>query len=202
MTETKLTQSELTPDLIISQLIEGNNRFLNADQIKRNYSVQIDLTKSGQYPKAVILGCIDSRVPSEIIFDQGIGDVFNTRVAGNIINEDVLGSMEYSCKVAGSKLILVLGHTKCGAVGAACQNVELGNITVLLDKIKPAINELKFESSDLNEDQVEAVAIQNIRNSIQLIREKSEILKSMELDGEIKIVGASYDVSTGKVNFL
>lgn len=202
ITQTKETQSELTPDLVLDMLKKGNERFLQNKTIDRLFLEQVKITDKGQYPFAAILGCIDSRVPMEIVFDLGIGDIFSTRVAGNIVNEDILGSIEYACKVAGSKLVVVLGHTKCGAVTSACKGVELGNITTLLSKIKPAVGEYISSEADLNEENIEKVVEFNVLNSIKEIREKSSILRDMEDNGEIKIIGANYDVSTGKVMFL
>jgi carbonic anhydrase len=199
MTTTKQKQQSLSPNDALALLVDGNKRFVENQKQQIDYSQQVKDTGSGQFPFAAILGCIDSRVPAEIVFDQGIGDIFNARVAGNVVNEDVLGSLEYACKVAGSKVILVLGHTKCGAVTSACQNVELGNITALLSKIKPAIELLESGNAV---DEVEKVAIHNVNVSISQIRKESSILKEMEDNGEIMIVGASYDVETGKVNFL
>lgn len=202
-TQTKLTQSNLTPTTAHAMLVEGNERFVQNLKAERNLQKQVVETSKGQYPFAVILGCIDSRVPTELIFDQGIGDVFSVRVAGNIINEDVLGSMEYSCKVAGSKIVVVLGHTKCGAVTAACNNVELGNITPLLQKIKPAVDLIRENGIEKMEDKdIENVSIQNVLLSIDRIRKESPILKEMEDDGTIQIVGGIYDVSTGAVSFF
>ena len=163
---------------------------------------QVSATSAGQFPFAAVLGCIDSRVPVETIFDLGIGDIFTPRVAGNIVNEDILGSLEYACKVAGSKLIVVLGHSKCGAVTAACQGVELGNITTLLSKIKPAVSTIVKDGVELDSETIELVTQENIRLSVETIKAKSSILNEMSRNGEIKIVGAYYDVSTGQVSFL
>ena len=196
----KETQSQITPDRAIEMLLNGNKRFLENNFLNRDYSSQVNDTSSGQYPFAAVLSCIDSRVPVELIFDQGIGDIFSARVAGNIVNEDMLGSIEYACKVAGLKLILVLGHSKCGAVTAACKNVELGNITALLSKIKPAIE--SFSNLVLDENGVEQVIVENVKKSIESIRKDSPILKEMEANNEIKIVGAVYDVSTGHVKVV
>lgn len=197
-TQTKITQSNLTPKKAHSMLVEGNKRFTQNLKAERDFQTQVRETSSGQYPFAVILSCIDSRVPVEHVFDQGIGDVFSARVAGNIVNEDVLGSMEYACKVAGSKIVVVMGHTSCGAVTAACEHVELGNITALLSKIQPAVNAVDTEMSS---DKVEKVAAMNVKLSIERIRKESSILATLEKEGVIEIVGAMYDVSTGVVNF-
>ena len=199
--KTKDHQDQLTPTGAHQLLVEGNQRFMESKKLHRDYHTQIDQTSTGQFPFAAVLSCIDSRVPVELIFDQGIGDVFSVRVAGNVINQDVLGSMEYSCKVAGSKIIVVMGHTSCGAVNAACQDVKLGNITPLLAKIKPAVDIVKAKYDVLDETACNEVADVNVKLSIQQIRDESPILAEMEKNGEIEIVGASYSVSTGKVEF-
>ena len=199
-TLTKEIQSKISPNDAVSRLKSGNIRFLANQKTERDLLSQVTQTGAGQYPFAALLSCIDSRVPAELVFDQGIGDIFNVRVAGNIINEDILGSLEYSCKVAGSKLVLVLGHTRCGAVTAACKHVELGNITPLLDKIQPAVSAIV--KGDLTDEMIEEVAVRNVEISIEQIREKSPILKEMEEHGDIQILGAIYDVNTGGVNFL
>ena len=198
-TITKEMQNGISPDQAIEMLKEGNQRFLNKNQISRDLNSQVKETSGGQNPYAVVLSCIDSRVPVELAFDQGIGDIFSARVAGNVINEDILGSMEYACGVAGSKAILVLGHTKCGAVTSACQGVELGNITALLSKVKPAISEVENRMGTI---EVEEVTKSNVHQSIKEIREKSTMLKDLESEGKIKIVGAVYHVEDGKVTFL
>lgn len=203
---TKEEQAKLTPDNVIQSLKEGNARFMKNDLTQRDHSAQVRKTTHGQFPKAVVLSCIDSRVPVEDVFDKGIGDVFVTRVAGNISNEDVLGSLEYSCKVAGSKLLLVLGHEHCGAVKSAVKDVKVGNITALLSKIRPAVETVEKtfngEKTAKNKEFVHEVCVQNINNTIDNIRKNSEILKEMEDKGEIKIVGAVYDLDNGKVDFL
>ena len=198
-TITKEIQDGISPDRAIEMLKEGNQRFLNKNEAERDLHVQVNQTSGGQFPYAAVLSCIDSRVPVELTFDQGIGDIFSARVAGNIINEDILGSIEYACGVAGSKAILVLGHTKCGAVTAACQGVELGNITALLSKVKPAIKEVQERTGQL---EVEEVTKSNVNQSIQEIREKSALLADLEKEGKIKIVGAVYHVEDGRVIFL
>ena len=198
-TITKEIQDGISPDRAIEMLKEGNQRFLNKSETERDLHVQVSQTSGGQFPYAAVLSCIDSRVPVELTFDQGIGDIFSARVAGNIINEDILGSIEYACGVAGSKAILVLGHTKCGAVTAACQGVELGNITALLSKVKPAIKEVQERTGQL---EVEEVTKSNVNQSIQEIREKSALLADLENEGKIKIVGAVYHVEDGRVTFL
>jgi len=201
-TQTKETQLALTPASTLQMLKDGNQRFLDKKPSARDYHEQVEVTSQGQYPMAVVLGCIDSRVPMEIVFDQGIGDIFSARVAGNIVNEDMLGSMEYSCKVAGSKVVMVLGHTKCGAVTAACKHTKLGNITALLSKIQPAVDELVKPDAELTNDIIEDVIVLNVKNTMEQIRKDSPILKEMEDNGEIDIVGGVYDVASGKVNFM
>ncbi len=198
-TPTKDIQNTITPSEAMNRLKEGNNRYVSGTMLNRNLNEQVKITSKGQAPFAVVLGCIDSRAPLELVFDQGVGDIFGTRVAGNIINEDVLGSLEYSCKAAGSKLVVVLGHTKCGAVTSACNNVELGNVTALLNKIKPAVSAV---GGEMTPDNIEKVAIKNVELSIEQIRTESPILAEMESNGEIKIVGASYSVETGEVSFI
>ncbi len=199
-TYTKELQNNTSPDQAINRLKEGNKRFVDNDVVLRDLLSQVGQTSNGQFPFAALLSCIDSRVPAELVFDQGIGDVFNVRVAGNIVNEDVLGSLEYSCKVAGSKVIVVLGHSKCGAVTAACKHVELGNISHLLNKIQPAVSMAMH--GEATPEAIEKVALKNVELSIERIRDESPILSEMEDKGEIKIVGAIYDVASGSVNFL
>ncbi len=201
-TQTQETQDNLNPQTAHNILVEGNKRFVSNLKAQRNLQDQVFETSKGQFPFAVIHSCIDSRVPAELVFDQGIGDVFSSRVAGNIINEDVLGSIEYSCKVAGSKIVVVMGHTKCGAVNAACNHVELGNITTLLSKIKPALKQVAKDKDKLTEEEIEKVALANVHFSIEHIRSGSPILAEMEGNGEIEIVGAIYNVSNGAVTFL
>ncbi len=201
-TQTKEIQDNLTSADTQRILLEGNKRFVQNVKAQRNLQAQMLETSKGQYPFAVILSCIDSRVPAELVFDQGIGDIFSIRVAGNIINEDVLGSMEYGCKVAGAKIVVVLGHTKCGAVTAACNNVELGNTTALLQKIKPAVKLIRTKGEPMDDCSIEEVALSNVKLSISQIRKMSPILAEMEEAGETEIVGAMYSVSTGNVEFL
>ena len=196
-TITREMQQQMTPGEALEHLMEGNRRVLEGNPVQRDNALQVEQTSTGQYPFAALLGCIDSRAAAEHIFDLGIGDIFNARIAGNIVNEDILGSLEYACKVAGAKLILVLGHTSCGAVTSACQQVELGNITALLSKIQPAVAAFSDASS-----QVDQVAAHNVQLSIAQIRKQSNILAEMEKNGEILIRGAMYDVATGKVEML
>lgn len=201
-TQTKEIQENLTPKDAHNILVEGNKRFVQNLKAQRNLQEQVFETSKGQFPFAVVHSCIDSRVPAELVFDQGIGDIFSSRVAGNIINEDVLGSMEYGCKVAGSKIVVVMGHTKCGAVTSACQHIELGNITPLLQKINPVVTSFKASGNITDEAVIEEVSVANVEQAISQIRERSAILKEMEENGEIKIVGAIYNVGTGEVRFF
>ena len=200
-TQTKEIQDNLTPKCAHDILVQGNKRFADNLKAQRNLQDQVFETSKGQYPFAVILSCIDSRVPAELVFDQGIGDIFSVRIAGNVVNKDILGSMEYACKVAGSKILVVMGHTKCGAVTAACKNVKLGHITPLLEKIKPAVDSVRKNENELTDEQIEEVSFENVNVSIDRIRKESAILAEMEKNGEIEIVGASYDVNTGLVDF-
>lgn len=204
---TKETQALVTPKGAIELLKEGNLRFQKKMKSERNLLEQVADTKSGQFPFATILSCIDSRVSSELIFDQGIGDIFSARVAGNFVNEDILGSMEFACKLAGTKLVLVLGHTSCGAVKGACDDAKLGNLTALISKIKPAVKAVADpEDTSLrtsnNIDFVNEVAVKNVHMTIDNIRKESEVLREMEDNGEILIVGGMYDISNGKVIFF
>ncbi|MFD1550814.1 carbonic anhydrase [Putridiphycobacter roseus] len=201
-TQTKAIQEHLTPADAKRILTEGNQRFTANVKAQRNLQSQVFETSAGQFPFAVILSCIDSRVPAELVFDQGIGDIFSTRVAGNIINEDVLGSMEYACAVAGSKIVVVMGHTKCGAVTSACNRVEMGNITALLSKIKPAVDKVHPAKTDLTDAEIEEVSIENVKHSIDEIRAHSPILANLEKEGKIAIVGANYSVDSGEVHFM
>ncbi|MFK2818952.1 carbonic anhydrase family protein [Flavobacteriaceae sp. LMIT009] len=202
----KATQDALTPSGVLKDLLEGNDRFINNETNTVDNAALVGQTTGGQFPKAVVLSCIDSRVPVETVLDQAIGDVFVARVAGNFENIDILGSMEYSCKVAGSKLILVLGHEACGAVKAACDGVELGNITALLSNITPAVKqsseEVEGEANSSNGAFVAKTVENNVRLTMDRIREKSPILKEMEDNGEIAIAGGVYMLSSGKVEML
>ena len=199
-------QIKLTPDIVLDMLKAGNQKFLEGNLTIRNNSQRVRDAVFGQYPKAAIVSCSDSRVPVEDVFHQGIGDLFVARVAGNFINEDILGSLEYACKVSGSKLIVVLGHERCGAIVSAIDKVEMGNITAMLEKIKPAINNASKnftgEKTSNNQEFVKSVSSHNVKHSIEEIRSKSLILKEMEDNGEIKIVGGMYQMKTGKVEFL
>lgn len=198
-------RAKLTPDQILQQLIDGNGRFRTNNSTKRDHSAQIRNSAVGQYPKAVVLSCLDSRVPVEDVFDQGLGDVFVGRVAGNFVNEDLLGSMEFACKLSGAKLILVMGHQHCGAIKGAIDEVKLGNLTGLLTKIKPAVKisqNFTGEKTSKNEAFVRLVAQNNVKLTIDNIRKKSPILRAMEQKGEIKIVGAFYTLTKGELMFL
>jgi len=202
---TKAEQDALTPDTVIQRLKEGNRRYMNNDLTQRDHSALVRNASSGQYPKAVILSCVDSRVPVEDVFDKGIGDMFVGRVAGNFVNVDMLGSMEFGCKVSGAKLIVVMGHESCGAIKAAIDNVKLGNITAMLTKIQPAVarsQDFKGDKSSKNAEFVDYVAKNNVMMTIENIRKNSPILKEMEDKGEIKIIGAYYNLKTGEVIYL
>ena len=204
--QTSETQSAMTPDTALQALKDGNQRFVNKQGAERDLMTQVSQTASGQYPFATILGCIDSRVSAELVFDQGVGDIFSARVAGNFVNEDILGSMEFACKLAGTKLVLVLGHTACGAVKGACDHARLGNLTALINKIEPAVDAVaepqdESQRNSGNIDFVNAVAKKNVEMTISDIREKSEVLADMEKAGEIKIIGGMYDIATGVVDF-
>ena len=203
---TKDVQVAMTPNNVLQDLLEGNNRFVGGNSQTTDNSALVNQTTGGQFPKAVVLSCIDSRVPEETVLDQAIGDIFVARVAGNFENVDILGSLEYSCNVAGSKLILVLGHESCGAVKAACDGVELGNITAMLDNIMPAVrksaDEVEGEANSSNKAFVAKTVENNVRLTIERIREKSQILTEMEDNGEIQIVGGVYSLHTGKVEML
>jgi carbonic anhydrase len=203
---TQETQSKLTPRMALEILKEGNSRFIKNLKAERNLLEQVNETRDGQWPFATILSCIDSRTSAELIFDQGLGDVFSVRIAGNIVNTDILGSMEFACKVAGSKLIVVLGHSKCGAVKGACDHVEMGNLTELLSKLQPAVyaeNETKAadKRNSKNTEFVENVASINVRRSVKNIIERSFILEQMVEEGKIGVVGAMHNIETGKVTF-
>lgn len=203
-TLTKEMQAAITPSMALELLKEGNKRFVNNLKVNRNLLQQANETSDGQHPFAVILSCIDSRTSAELIFDQGLGDIFSVRIAGNIINEDILGSMEFGCKVAGSKIIVVLGHTKCGAVKGACDHVEMGNLTALLSKIQPAVydeNTVKENRNSGNGEFVEKVSAINVKRTVHAIMERSPILKEMIENGAIGIVGGTHDITTGEVRF-
>ena len=204
--QTKEMQASMTPEKSLQELKEGNKRFQANHKADRNLKEQVADTSGGQYPFATILSCIDSRVSSELIFDQGIGDVFSARIAGNFVNDDILGSMEFACKLAGTKLIVVLGHTACGAVKGACDDAKLGKLTGMLEKIKPAVNSV-YEPEDpslrnsSNIEFVNNVAEKNVHLTIDKIKADSEVLDEMQQNNEIKIVGGMYDIKSGAVTF-
>ena len=204
ITQTKDTQAAITPQMAVDRLMEGNERFVMNKQADRNLNEQVRQTGGGQFPFAAVVGCIDSRVPAEIIFDQGIGDIFNTRIAGNFVNTDILGSLEFACKVAGSKALLVLGHTHCGAVKGACDDVKLGNLTAMLENIKPAVDSVTDEEvrNSSNPSFVQKVADNNVLLTIEAIKKDSPVLNEMLQNGEITIIGGMYDVETGKVHLM
>ncbi|HNF49849.1 MAG TPA: carbonic anhydrase family protein [Chitinophagales bacterium] len=197
-------QKNITPRLALELLQQGNSRFVSNLKANRNLLEQVNATREGQWPFAIILSCIDSRTSVELIFDQGLGDVFSVRIAGNIINTDIIGSMEFACKLAGSKLVVVLGHTKCGAVKGACDHVEMGNLTELLSKLQPAVYAEKQTTTDRNSSNyqfVENVAEINVKRNVKSIIERSFILEQMVENGEIGVVGAMYNIDTGAVEF-
>lgn len=201
-TLTKQAQQSLTPDEAVKLLREGNLRFINNLKFNRNLLQQVNETSEGQYPFGVILSCIDSRTSAELIFDQGLGDIFSIRIAGNIINEDILGSMEFACKVAGSKLIAVIGHTKCGAIKTACEKFQLGHFSELLAKINPAIDATENTlDSNIDLDFINKVAETNVNLVIEQILNSSSIIKELLLRNKIGIVGGIYNTDTGEVVF-
>jgi carbonic anhydrase len=204
-THNKETQATTNPEMALQFLREGNYRFTTNLKANRNLLQQVNETSDGQFPFATILSCIDSRTSAELIFDQGLGDIFSIRIAGNIINEDILGSMEFACKVAGSKLIVVLGHSKCGAIKGACDNVQLGNLSTLLNKIQPAVyfeRETTEDRTSSNADFVTNVSRIQVKRSVETIIEQSVVLREMIEKGQIGLIGAVYDVETGVVEFL
>lgn len=201
---TKDQRDKMTPDQVMAELKKGNERFRAGKTVAHDYVTQQRNTAAGQYPAAMILGCIDSRAPAEILFDSGIGDAFNARIAGNVVNDDLLGSMEFACAVAGAKVVLVFGHTACGAIKGAIDDVEMGNLTGLLARIKPAITATTFtgEKSSKNAAYVDAVAHTNVVLTLDNIRRRSPALADLEKKGSIKVVGGMYDLATGMVNFV
>ena len=205
--QTKASQDAISPAKALELLKEGNQRFVAKQTVNRDLNLQVEQTSTGQFPFATVLSCIDSRVPAELVFNQGIGDIFSVRIAGNFVNTDILGSMEFASKLAGTKLVLVLGHTACGAVKGACDHAELGNLTSMLDNIAPAVEAITepadaADRTSANIDFVNAVGTKNVELTIERIREESPVLAEMEQAGEIQIVGGMYDIATGKVNFL
>tara|TARA_R110000868_G_scaffold29732_4_gene110522 strand:+ start:29914 stop:30543 length:630 start_codon:yes stop_codon:yes gene_type:complete len=204
---TRETQATMTPQKSLQYLKEGNLRFQNNLKANRNLLEQVNDTSEGQFPFATILSCIDSRVSAELVFDQGLGDIFSVRIAGNFVNVDILGSMEFASKLAGTKLIVVLGHTSCGAVKGACDDAKLGNLTAMLSKIKPAVAAVaepkdKSLRNSSNPDFVDTVAKKNVQLTIDRIHAESPILSEMEKNGEILIIGAMYDINNGEVTFF
>lgn len=202
---TKETQASLTPKTALQILKEGNTRFVNNLKTNRNLLEQAGYTAEEQFPFATILSCIDSRTSAELIFDQGLGDIFSIRIAGNIINEDILGSMEFACSIAGSKIIVVLGHSKCGAIKGACDHVEMGNLTTLLNKIQPAVSNEKTITENRNgknENFVEKVTLLNVRQTVKEISKRSSILNEMIHNGKIDIIGGFHNIATGHVEFF
>ncbi len=201
----KAEQAALTPSQVLESLRRGNGRFASGKPANRDMLHDQQITAAGQYPHAVILSCIDSRAPAEFVFDQGLGDLFNARIAGNIADADLVGSMEFACAVSGAKLVLVMGHTSCGAIKGACDRVQLGNLTGLLDKIQPAVaavREVPGERNSKNKKFVEAVSEANVRLTVERIRELSPVLGDLERAGKIQIAGCIYDLDTGRVQFL
>jgi len=204
-THNEISQKSMSGQKALQLLRDGNQRFMDNEFLHRDFEVQRQATAGGQFPFAVILSCIDSRLPTEIIFDQGIGDVFNVRIAGNVVSENVLGSLEFACKLAGAKLILVLGHTSCGAVKGACDHLKMGKLTGLLEKIEPAMTAVKtapgVSRSSSNPGFVDRVARKNVSLTMDSIRRESPVLNEMLEKKDVKLAGAMYDVSTGKVDF-
>ncbi len=205
VTQTKESQAATTPEKALQMLKDGNARFVRGKKLERDYMQQVKATGDGQFPFAAIVGCIDSRASNELIFDQGIGDIFSARVAGNFVNDDMLGSLEFACAAAGAKLIAVVGHTECGAVKGACDDIVLGNLTQTLANIKPAVAAVPGYDSDRssgNSAFVQAVADKNVELTVERIRERSPILRGMVDKGDIGLTGAMYDVHTGQVTFM
>lgn len=199
------SQRNITPEQALSALKDGNERFVNGKMLQRNLMAQVRATASGQYPFAVVLGCIDSRVPPELVFDQGIGDIFSPRIAGNFADTDIIGSIEFATKLAGAKLVVVLGHTDCGAIKGACDNVQLGNLTQTLSNIMPAVYAVKDVCDDRtskNKTFVQKVADENVRLTVQALTERSAVLKDLVVTNRLMVVGAMYEVATGRVSFL
>ncbi|HRN91760.1 MAG TPA: carbonic anhydrase family protein [Ferruginibacter sp.] len=204
-THSKETQSSLTPELAFQILKEGNERFVRNLKANRNLLQQVNETKEGQFPFATILSCMDSRTSAELIFDQGLGDIFSIRIAGNILNEDIVGSMEFGTKVVGTKIILVLGHTKCGAIVGACNGVEMGSLTGLLHKVQPAIDveaSVQENRNGSNVEFVNKVTLNHVQLTMKAIPEKSEIIRTLVQEGKLRIVGGVYNVESGVVDFF
>ena len=205
ITQTDASQAKMSPEMAVAMLKEGNARFTNESMVDRDLIAQVKQTGNGQYPFAAIVSCIDSRIPTEIVFDQGVGDIFNARIAGNFVNTDILGSLEFATKVAGSKVIVVLGHTECGAVKGACDHVKLGNLTATLEHIMPAVEGVSGITGDRNsknKEFVQKVADLNVELTIEKIKSDSDVIREMYENGEVAIVGAMYDVHSGEVTFM
>jgi carbonic anhydrase len=201
----KETQASLTPQNALNILKEGNDRFVNNLRFNRNLLQQVNETREGQWPFATILSCMDSRTSAELIFDQGLGDIFSIRIAGNVLNDDILGSMEFATKVVGTKIVVVLGHTKCGAITGACNDVKMGHLTSVLEKVKPAIaaeKTIRENRNGSNPEFVSRVTELNVDHVMREIREKSSIIRALEEEGKIMLVGGVYDIDTGRVNFF
>jgi carbonic anhydrase len=198
-------QRNMTPGQALSALKDGNERFVDGKMLQRNLMAQVRTTASGQYPFAVVLGCIDSRVPPELVFDQGIGDIFSPRIAGNFADTDIIGSIEFATKLAGAKLVVVLGHTECGAIKGACDNVQLGNLTQTLSNISPAVyavKDIRDDRTSKNKAFVQKVTYENVRLTVQALTERSAVLKDLVVGNQLKLVGAMHDVATGRVSFM
>ncbi|MBE0653792.1 MAG: carbonic anhydrase [Bacteroidales bacterium] len=205
ITQSQESQSAISPDQAVQMLIDGNSRFVQGKMIERDLIDQVEKTGSGQYPFAAVVSCIDSRIPTEMVFDQGVGDIFNARIAGNFVNTDILGSLEFATKVAGSKAIVVLGHTQCGAVKGAADKVELGNLTATLKNLEPAVKavtDVKENRNSKNNVFVQKIADKNVELTIDNIKNNSPIIREMYEKGELAIIGAMYDVETGEVTFV
>ena len=198
------SQASMTADQALETLMEGNRRFRDNKRLDRNLLKQVEDTRGGQWPFAVVLSCVDSRASAELLFDAGIGDIFSARVAGNIVNEDMLGSIEFATKVAGAKLVMVLGHTHCGAVKGACDDVQMGNLTALLSKLRPAVEATSTpgERNSQNAQLVQDVAVKNVEMALDSLRERSEVLRELESAGQIRLIGAMYDIENGGVELL
>jgi len=204
ITLTREAQAAITPDKAIEMLKQGNQRFVGNKTVKRDLLAQVKQTSKGQFPFAAIVSCLDSRIPPEIVFDQGVGDLFVVRVAGNFVNDDILGSLEFATKLAGAKLIVVMGHTECGAIKGACDAAQLGLLTATLANINPAVTAVKGDykpRSSKNTQFVQAVSEMNVTLTMQKLRDRSVVLREMLDKGEIKMVGAMYDINTGMVTF-
>jgi carbonic anhydrase len=204
-TISKSEQSAITPEQALALLKDGNQRFVSAQSLQRDYPAQVKATSSGQYPFAAVLACMDSRSSPEIVFDQGIGDLFVVRIAGNYAQPDIIGSLEYATKVAGAKLVVVMGHTECGAIKGACDNVQMGNLTTVIQALQPAVEDVKEFQGDRtskNKEFVLLVTQANVRRNVAKLRADSPILRELEQTGQIKIVGGIYDISTGQVTFF